>query len=82
MAENHSAPGAAVRGRWIVVLALLPLAFLWFVLINHLRFEWAVNPQYSFGWAVPVLCVYLAWRAHQKAEKLKAEKLKTERLKS
>ena len=58
------------------MLALLPLAFLWFVLINHLRFEWAVNPQYSFGWAVPVLCVYLAWRAHQKAEKLKAEKLK------
>src|SRR5690349_21242213 len=43
-------------------LGPLLLAFLWFVLINHLRVEWAVNPQYSYGWAVPFLCLYLAWR--------------------
>ena len=45
-----------------VASVLLPLAFLWFILINQLRFEWTVNPQYAYGWAVPVLCVYLGWQ--------------------
>jgi exosortase len=36
---------------------LLPLGFLWFVLINQLRVEWLVNPQYSYGWVVPFLCL-------------------------
>ncbi len=40
----------------------LPLAFLWFTLINHLRVEWSVNPQYGYGWAVPLLCAYLFWK--------------------
>jgi len=41
---------------------LYALAWLWFTLINHLRVEWSVNPQYSYGWAVPFLCAYLLWR--------------------
>jgi exosortase/archaeosortase family protein len=41
---------------------LLPLAWLWFRLIDHLRVEWSVNPQYTYGWAVPFLCAYLLWR--------------------
>lgn len=40
----------------------LALAFLWFRLLNQLRIEWAVNPQYAYGWAVPVLCLLLLWR--------------------
>jgi len=52
----------------------LPLAWLWFRLVDHLRVEWAVNPQYAYGWAVPFLCLYLLWR---NAEKLKAEMLKS-----
>lgn len=32
-------------------------------LINNLRIEWSVNTQYNYGWAVPFLCVYLAWHA-------------------
>ena len=32
------------------------------MLINHLRVEWAVNPQYAYGWAVPFLCAYLIWQ--------------------
>jgi exosortase len=52
--------------------------FLWFVLINQLRVLWELEPQYSYGWAVPFLCaylVYLAWERGQKAEsrKQKAE---------
>lgn len=47
------------------ILWLLPLAFLWWTLINHLRVEWTVNPQYNYGWAVPFLCAYLLWRNNQ-----------------
>jgi exosortase len=46
-------------------LWLLPLAWLWFVLINDLRVEWTVNPQYGYGWAVPFLCVFLIWQKFQ-----------------
>jgi len=38
----------------------LVLAYLWFTLINHLRIEWTANPHCSYGWVVPVLCLYLA----------------------
>src|ERR1035438_9487646 len=48
---------------------LLPLAWLWFRLIDHMRVEWAVNPQYAYGGAVPFLCAYLLWR---KSETLKS----------
>ena len=43
-------------------LPLIALAWLWFRLIDHLRVEWAVNPQYAYGWAVPFLCAYLLWK--------------------
>ncbi|MEI6077645.1 MAG: exosortase/archaeosortase family protein [Verrucomicrobiota bacterium] len=42
-----------------IVLGLLPLAWLWFVLIGNVGIEWTLNPQYSYGWAVPFLCLYL-----------------------
>ncbi|MGA3180975.1 MAG: exosortase/archaeosortase family protein [Verrucomicrobiota bacterium] len=48
------------------MLVLLPFAYLWFRLINNLRLEWATNPQYSYGWVVPFLCVGLLmgrWQA-------------------
>jgi len=48
--------------RFQFVLWLLPLAWLWLVLFNDLRVEWTVNPQYSYGWAVPFLCLYLLGR--------------------
>jgi exosortase len=44
------------------MLFLLPLALFWFILINHLRVEWSVNPQYAYGWTVPFLCAFLLWR--------------------
>jgi exosortase/archaeosortase family protein len=52
-------------------LCALPLAWLWFILINDLRVEWTVNPQYSYGWAVPFLCAFLIWQRVQKAESRK-----------
>ena len=52
---------------------LLPFVWLWFRLIDHLHVEWSLNPQYSYGWAVPFLCAYLIWKkienGKQKTEK-------------
>jgi exosortase len=42
------------------------LGFLWFRLINNLRTEWETNPQYSYGYIVPFLCLGLLlhrWQA-------------------
>jgi exosortase len=47
---------------------LLPLGFLWFQWFNHLRLEWTVNPQYAYGWAVPVLAAFLAWTGRAGAQ--------------
>lgn len=46
--------------RW--ALLLLPLAFLWFRLIANLRGEWETNPQYSYGYIVPFLCLGLIFQ--------------------
>jgi exosortase len=44
-----------------VFALLVALAFLWWRLLDHLRWEWTINPQYAYGWVVPFLCLYLAW---------------------
>jgi exosortase len=46
-------------------LVLLSFGLLWFILINQLRVEWTVNPQYSYGWVVPFLCLGLLLRRWQ-----------------
>lgn len=46
--------------KWVIVL--LPLAYLWFRLINNLRLEWTTNPQYGYGLLVPFLCIGLLIR--------------------
>ncbi len=46
--------------KWLLVL--LPLAYLWFRLINNLRLEWTTDPQYGYGLLVPFLCIGLLVR--------------------
>ena len=46
----------------------LVLAYLWFTLINHLRVEWTLNPQYGYGWAVPIFCLYLVHLKRQRSD--------------
>jgi exosortase len=54
--EHRAAP-------WLpVLLLLLPIAYFWFRLINNLRLEWSTNPQYGYGWVVPLLCLGLLLR--------------------
>jgi exosortase len=50
------------RTLWPFLTLLGALAMLWWVLINELRIEWTSDPQYSFGWVVPVLCLGLGFR--------------------
>jgi exosortase len=38
------------------------LGFLWLSLINQLRLDWSLNPQYSYGLLVPFLCLGLLMR--------------------
>jgi exosortase len=44
------------------LLALIPLAYLWFRLIDNLLPEWNTNPQYGYGLLVPFLCLGLIIR--------------------
>jgi len=43
----------------------IALLWMWATLILALRVDWSVNPQYAYGWAVPVLCVTLYYRHRQ-----------------
>ncbi len=57
---SANSSGNTSKWKWIVVL--LPLAYLWFRLIDNLQVEWTTNPQYGYGWIVPMLCAGLILR--------------------
>jgi exosortase len=42
-------------------------ALVWLEVVSRLRLEWSINPQYGYGWAVPVLAAYMFWRRWQTA---------------
>jgi len=58
-ASSVSAP-TSKRPAWFMVLAIF--GFIWFELINQLKPEWWLNPQYNYGLIVPLLAVYLFWK--------------------
>lgn len=43
-------------------LALVALGICWLLFFNELRGEWQVNPQYNYGFVVPLLGAALFWR--------------------
>ena len=43
------APAALLLGLW------------WMLIFNQQRLEWTVNVVYAYGWAVPVLALFLLW---------------------
>lgn len=49
--------GESGIARWWPTLAVL--GALWLFAINQLRLEWSINPQYTYGWTVPFLALYL-----------------------
>jgi len=53
---------SAETGFWRIGIVLCAFALLWLEVINHLRNEWSLNAQYSYGWAVPLLAAFIFWR--------------------
>jgi exosortase len=49
-------------GAWPMTALLLFFALLWFEVINQLKAEWWINPQYNYGLLVPLLVLYLIWK--------------------
>src|SRR5438128_2017571 len=47
---------------WPIAVVLGFFALLWFEVINQLKAEWWLNPQYNFGLIVPFLVLYLLWK--------------------
>jgi exosortase len=45
--------------------ALLVVGSLWLMLLDALHVEWTVNPQYTYGWAVPLLVGFLLFQRWQ-----------------
>ena len=43
-------------------LAVIVLAAIWLRFFNELRQEWQINPQYNYGFVVPLLGAVLIWR--------------------
>lgn len=58
-----AAPVSAATSRRPVWLAvLLVFGLIWLELINQLKPEWWLNPQYNYGLIVPLLAIYLFWK--------------------
>jgi exosortase len=51
--------------KWARVLTLAFFFVLWLEVIQQLRADWSLNPQYGYGWTVPFLAVYLFWKRWQ-----------------
>jgi exosortase len=48
-----------LRRHRLTLVALALLGVLWFMVINAVRVEWTVNAQYTYGWIVPLLAIFL-----------------------
>ena len=69
----EDSPFCNPRTAWKLALLALPFGYLWFRLLNNLRLEWATDPQYGYGWAVPVLCLGLLIRRWHRAKSSRVE---------
>ncbi len=48
------------------IVTTLALTLFWIDLIYQVGAQWSLYPQYSYGWAVPILVGYFLWRRWQK----------------
>lgn len=63
--------GRLEKGRSSKLFLLFMVAvapYLGVTLINQLRIEWSLNEQYHYGWAVPFLALFCAWRTWTSAK--------------
>src|SRR5438270_12360287 len=45
-----------------VLAAAIVVVAVWLEVASRLRFEWTINPQYGYGWAVPFAAAFLLWK--------------------
>src|SRR5215471_8761137 len=77
---NHlSAPSTSIDeprrsfANFPLLLNLLVLALCWGFAFNALRVDWSTNPQYSYGWFVPLLALGLflfRWKSRPEPSQL------------
>lgn len=60
-------PKTEDRARTLSWFPVAVFGLLWLQVVSRLRFEWSINPQYGYGWAVPFLAAYIFWRRWQDA---------------
>ena len=60
-------PRTANAARTIAWFPVAVFTLVWLEVVSRLRLEWSINPQYGYGWAVPVLAAYIFWRRWQSA---------------
>jgi exosortase len=60
-ARLNESPGSELFA-WRLLATAVVLGLLWLEVINQLKAEWSLNPQYGYGWSVPFLALYLLWR--------------------
>lgn len=63
--EQRTDVVASARARivwWPAAIVLAFLTLFWLETIWQIKPEWSFNPQYSYGWSVPFLALYLFWR--------------------
>ncbi len=58
-AEAARAVPQSTGPSWALGAVVAALCFLWFEAINQLRAEWTLNPQYNYGWIVPLFALFL-----------------------
>ncbi|HZJ38700.1 MAG TPA: exosortase/archaeosortase family protein [Chthoniobacterales bacterium] len=64
---SAAAPPIVHHPKQISWFPIAVFALVWLELISRLRFEWTLNPQYSYGWIVPILAAYFFWRRYRTA---------------
>src|ERR1700730_19416068 len=60
-ARVNESPGSELFA-WRLLAIAVVFALLWLEVVNQLKAEWSLNPQYGYGWSVPFLALYLLWR--------------------
>ncbi len=63
--SSGDTPKASGNSLFIWIVTFLPISFLWYQFIDSVAPEWSTNPQYSYGWVVPILCAGLILRRVQ-----------------
>jgi exosortase len=61
MSTNQNRSERLTPPAWLLPASLLLIV--WALAIRQLNLEWTFNPQYQYGWIVPILTILLWWRA-------------------